>query len=67
MTAYKVSEIKAMTSEELISALVNTSVRIAHQNGRPTKIQLQDEKRIVAELSTRFNLDEEALTEKLSK
>lgn len=67
MTAYKVSEIKAMTGEELISALIYNSVRIAHQNGRPTKIQLQDEKRIVAELSARFNLDEATLTEKLSK
>lgn len=65
--AYKLSEVQAMSNEDLITALVNNAVRIAHQNGNTTKSQLQDEKRIVAELSERLSLDEKLLLEKLSK
>ncbi|MFJ7982381.1 hypothetical protein ACIQ1D_19145 [Lysinibacillus xylanilyticus] len=67
MTQHKVSEIKEMDNEELITALVNNSVKIAHRNGRATNIQHTNELRFVKELSERFNLDEAKLIELLSK
>lgn len=66
MSAYKVSEIKEMTNEELISTLVYNGIRMAHKFGRPTKAQLTNEDRIVIELSSRLGLDETKLLEQLN-
>lgn len=62
-----VSEIKAMTSERLISTIVEVAVQVAHRNGNTTATLRDNEQRAVKELSERFNLDEAKLMELLKK
>ena len=66
MKLIKQSEIKAMSSEELIALLTQIAVEVAHRAGSTTEAIRLNESRAVKELSNRFNLDEEKLNELLS-
>ena len=66
MSGYKVSELKEDSVEGLIAKLVYNSVSMAHRGGG-TKVEVQNEQRIIKELSTRIGIDAEVLLEKISK
>ena len=64
---FTLKEIKKMSNEHLISNLDLINVKKKKKQSNPTKAQVTSEKRIVKELSERFNLDEEKLTELLNQ
>lgn len=63
----KANEVKEATSEELIQALVYTGIKIAYDGGKASKALYVSEKRVVKELSERFNLNAVKLMGLLSK
>lgn len=56
-----------MSNEELISVLVKLGVKITNNGGHVTQVISTSEKRVVKELSMRFNLDEAKLNDLLNQ